>query len=417
MRSIHVIIPAEKESIVTSVLENLNVPFEKIASDSTVMLILTVADEHVETVIDSIRKIGVGTLYGTYQVYNIEFAARAAELPITLKTKRVSREEILSDIWSQAELNRNFILASILASILATLGLLTDNIIITIASMIIAPYFGPILGTSLGIVLNIDELRRESLKSEFIGLGLSVLTGFGFAMVLPYTGPTHRILAISNPTYIDIIFAVVAGIAAAISVISVAPVALVGVAIAASIVPPAVNVGIGLSFALRGDPLAGSIIYGSALLLTINVLAINSMSIVFFWLVGIKPGESIRKELMAKKATRQKLLAIVIAFLVVSAPITFATITHYQEKRIENEIKNSVISYINTHYPGIEIIDITVIYVKTENMTYIYLTIGASKMDERTFNIASDIKSYITRTYHVQVKVYLTISITASTTI
>jgi len=417
MRSIHVIIPAEKESIVTSVLENLNVPFEKIASDSTVMLILTVADEHVETVIDSIRKIGVGTLYGTYQVYNIEFAARAAELPITLKTKRVSREEILSDIWSQAELNRNFILASILASILATLGLLTDNIIITIASMIIAPYFGPILGTSLGIVLNIDELRRESLKSEFIGLGLSVLTGFGFAMVLPYTGPTHRILAISNPTYIDIIFAVVAGIAAAISVISVAPVALVGVAIAASIVPPAVNVGIGLSFALRGDPLAGSIIYGSALLLTINVLAINSMSIVFFWLVGIKPGESIRKELMAKKAARQKLLAIVIAFLVVSAPITFATITHYQEKRIENEIKNSVISYINTHYPGIEIIDITVIYVKTENMTYIYLTIGASKMDERTFNIASDIKSYITRTYHVQVKVYLTISITASTTI
>lgn len=417
MRGIHIIIPAEKESIVTSVLKNLSVPFEKITSDGTVMLILTVADEHVETVIDSIRKVGVGTLYGTYQVYNIEFAARAAELPITLKTKRVSREEILSDIWSQAELNRNFVLASILASILATLGLLTDNIIITIASMIIAPYFGPILGTSLGIVLNIDELRQESLKSEFIGLGLSVLTGFGFAMVLPYTGPTHRILAISNPTYIDIIFAVVAGIAAAISVISVAPVALVGVAIAASIVPPAVNVGIGLSFALRGDPLAGSIIYGSALLLTINVLAINSMSIVFFWLVGIKPGESIRKELMAKKVAGQRLLAIVIAFLVVSAPITLATITHYQEKRIENEIKNSVTSYINTHYPGIEIIDITVIYVKTENMTYIYLTIGASKMDERIFNIASDIKLYITRTYHVQVKVYLTISITASTAI
>jgi len=413
MKSIHIIVPLDKENLLLTVLQSLQLIYEKIEGHNNAMVILTVTDEHVEAVIDAIKKIGVGTIFGTYQVYDLEFAARAAELPIKMKTRRASREEILSNIRTQAEFNRNYVLASILAAMLAALGLLTDNVIITIASMIIAPFFGPILGTSLGIVLNINDLRKESLKSEIVGLLLSILTGFVFSMLLPYTTPTTRILAISNPTYIDILFAVIAGVAAAISVVSVAPLALVGVAIAASLVPPATNIGIGLSFMLKGVENAEAIIYGSSLLLSINVLAINSMSILFFWLVGIKPGESIRKELMAKRIARRRLIAIIFMFLVVSAPIILMTVDHYEEKRIENEIKNDIIYYLKTFHPDIEIVKLDVIYSKRTNITYVYLTIGTKTVNSSIYNVAPLIKSFISQNYHVNTKVYLSIQIIA----
>ncbi len=414
MRGIHVIVPVDKENMITTILENLKVFYEKIVGKDKVLIIISVEDEYVETVIDAIKKVGVGTLYGTYQVYNLEFAARTTEPFIKRGAKRVSREEILSDIRDQAEFNRTYALSCILAAVLATLGLLTDNVIITIASMIIAPLIGPILGTSLGIVLNIDDLRRESIRSEIAGLLLAILTGFVFTMMLPYTNPTSEVLARAHPTYVDIIFAVVAGVAAAISIVSIAPVALVGVAIAASIIPPAVNIGIGFAFYLKGVEGACAIIYGSTILLVINVLAINSMSILFFWLVGIKPGESIRKELIAKRIARERLVGLIFAFLVVSAPIIYATISHYEEKRIENEIRMSIIAYMSKYHPDIEIVNLDIVYSKQANTAYIYLTIGVSSFNDSIISLASEIKQYVAEKFHIKAKVYLSINIISS---
>ena len=375
-------------------------------------MILTVAEEHVELVIDAIKKIGVGTIYGTYQIYNVESAPKPAKLGFKA-TKRASREEILSDFQEKAELTGNYVLSGISASVLATLGLLTDNIIITIASMIIAPYFGPMIGTSLGIVLNIDELRRESFKSEIIGLDLSVLTRFIFSMILPYTIPTSRMLAISNPTYIDIIFAIMAGLAAAISVVNVEATALVGVAIAASIVPPASNIGIGFAFLLKGVPSAYTLMFGSTILLAINVLAITTTSILFFWLTGIKPGESIRKELIAKKIAKQRLLALLISFFIVSIPILLLTLDHFEEKQIEREISDTIESFLSSNYPDLEIIDLNVVYTKAENMTYIYLTIGAHEINASLSNLAESLRILISNTYHIKTRIYLSVYLIA----
>lgn len=64
MRAIHIIIPKDKEKIVTTALGSLGIKHEKIEGSGNILLILTVAEEHVELVIDAIKKIGVGTIYG-----------------------------------------------------------------------------------------------------------------------------------------------------------------------------------------------------------------------------------------------------------------------------------------------------------------------------------------------------------------
>ncbi len=407
MRGLHIVVPVDKEEMVLNALKNLNLKYEKMTCSETTLIMLSISDEHVETVVDAIKKIGVGTLYGSYQVYNLEFAAETTAPEIKPKTKRVSREEILSDIWPQAEFNRNYILATILASVLATLGLLTDNIIITIASMIIAPFFGPMIGVSLGIVLNIEDLRVESMKSEVVGLLISILTGFFFSLMLPYSTPTSRILAVSYPTYIDIMFAITAGLAAAISVISAAPLSLVGVAIAASLVPPAVNIGIGITFTLRGEPLGPSMIIGSAQLLTINVLAINTMSIVFFWIVGIKPAESIRKEIMARRIAMRRLLGLALIFMVVAAPILVNTINYYHEKSIESQMKNDIKRFIKTYYQDTVIVSLDIAHDRIRNITYIYLELGVRDLNNEYRSIGDEIASMISQKYVTNVIVYL----------
>jgi len=407
MRGVHIIIPVDKEQMIIKALENLNLKYEKMTCSETTLIMLSISDEHVETVVDAIRKIGVGTLYGSYQVYTLEFAAETTAPEVKPKTRRISREEILSDIWPQAEFNKNYIIATILASILATLGLLTDNIIITIASMIIAPFFGPIIGVSLGIVLNIRELRSESFKSEVVGLITSVLTGFFFSLMLPYSTPTSRILAVSYPTYIDIMFAITAGLAASISVISATPLSLVGVAIAASLVPPAVNIGIGMTFALRGEPLALSMILGSAQLLTINVLAINTMSLVFFWIVGIKPAESIRKEIMARKMAMRRLLGLTLVFMIVAAPILVNTINYYHEKSLESQMKNDIRKFIKTYYQDIVIINLDIAHDRIKNITYVYLDLGVRVISDDYRVIADEIAQIISMKYKTNVIVFM----------
>ena len=413
MRIIHIVVPRERAEIMQTILNKLGVRFSVISDEKNSLFLVTERDENVEIVIDEIKKLGVGDLYGSFQVYAPEYASGEVEVKVKrIPSKRASREEILADVQELARLDRNYILYSILAAMLATLGLLTNNLVIIIASMIIAPFIGPILGTSLGIVLNIDQLRRESMLSEFIGIGLSILTGFLFSMIMPHTVPTTQIMLRAHPTYVDVLFAVVAGFAVAISVVSVTSMALVGVAIAASILPPATNIGIGLTFLIKGSPYAYDIIFGSTLLLVINILAITTMSIVFFWFEGLTPGESIRKKLIARKVVKRRLIAVTFALIVALVPIIHSAVIHYKEEEFESKVRSSVISYISDNYPDVEIINLEVSYIESKNVTYIYLTIGVNNVSRSLNNMASDIAEYIENEYHVKTKVYVSISLT-----
>ena len=415
MRIIHIVVPRERAEIMQTILNKLGVRFSVISDEKNSLFLVTERDENVEIVIDEIKKLGVGDLYGSFQVYAPEYASGEVEIKVKrIPSKRASREEILADVQELARLDRNYILYSILAAMLATLGLLTNNLVIIIASMIIAPFIGPILGTSLGIVLNIDQLRKESMLSEFIGIGLSILTGFLFSMIMPHTVPTTQIMLRAHPTYVDVLFAVVAGFAVAISVVSVTSMALVGVAIAASILPPAANIGIGLTFLIKGSPYAYDIIFGSTLLLVINILAITTMSIVFFWFEGLTPGESIRKKLIARKVVKRRLIAVTFALIVALVPIIHSAVIHYKEEEFESKVRSSVISYISDNYPDVEIINLEVSYIESKNVTYIYLTIGVNNVSQSLNNIASDIAEYIENEYHVKAKVYVSISLTNS---
>ncbi len=411
MKSIHVIIPRDKERVVKTILDKLNFQYFLLNTQTHLLFIINVPDEKVENLIDNLRSVGVGQLYGTYIIYEVSypFVEEAEIIEAERVTRRVSREEILSRIRDDAVLSRNYIIFTISAAIIATLGLLTDNVVMIVASMIIDPLMAPILGTSMGIVLNLEDLRKESLKSETFGLLLDILTGFIITLLLPYSTVTKEMILRAYPSVLDIIFALTAGIAAALSTVSAEVMTLVGVAIAASLLPPATNIGIGIAYLVKGVPTAKTLIIGSSALLAINILAITIASVTFFWFVGIRPGESIRKMMLAERRLKKRLILIIVAFLVISVPLIITSIQYYKSEKIELSVRKETLEFLNKYAPEADVISLDVKYLTDIDTVQIFLSIGVENVTEKILKLPEALAKHINEELNLKADVYMQI--------
>ena len=196
----------------------------------------------------------------------------------------------------------------IAGSIIAAAGLATDNSVIVVASMLVSPLIGPILGFTFGLVQGDKRLVWSSLVNETIAIVISILLGVLSGVVLAPAGvllawPTFEIASRGQPIglAIGVVVAVASGAATAVGITSNSIAALVGVAISASLLPPAVNTGITLAYAFLGPLIHGPLVDGSAfaflglysfLLLIVNIIFIKVVAYLFFHLKAVKTGSN-----------------------------------------------------------------------------------------------------------------------------
>lgn len=71
----------------------------------------------------------------------------------------------------------------LIASILAGVGLITNSTVVIVASMLVSPIMGPVMGITFGSRVLDWKLARESLAVEVGALLIAILTGavVGFA--------------------------------------------------------------------------------------------------------------------------------------------------------------------------------------------------------------------------------------------
>ncbi|MFX1520505.1 MAG: TIGR00341 family protein [Promethearchaeota archaeon] len=320
MRKLSITIPTEDTKKLVEILKETDYDFSIIEGKDTNLITMAVHPDDVGSLITDLQKEGIGRVTGTLYVSAVELV-----LPYKLhkmKTEGASRiaiEELYRDVEEGSKLNRNYIIFIVLSAILSSLGLLNNNVVAVIASMVIAPLMGPIIGTSLGTVLSDKKLFKEGLKAEVLGLVLSIAVGFIMGYAYPEADVTTEILLRASPTIFDVGLAIVSGSAAALCFTSGIATALVGIAIAAALMPPACNVGLGVALQ-RYD-----IALGSAILLLTNIFSINITALVIFWLKDVKPTLSLRRKKLAKGLARKRGLLVVIAILVLCLPIGATT--------------------------------------------------------------------------------------------
>lgn len=202
------------------------------------------------------------------------------------KEKKFSDKSAWESIIGYGEqnsyINSKYLALFFFASVVATLGLITDNVAVVVGAMIIAPAFGPIASAAIGIVTGKMDLFRDGLKAEFVGILLAIGTAAIIGFMLPGVEMNESLRTRMYPTLFDLFVGLAAGAAGGYVLVSGKSSSVVGVMVAAALVPVMAAIGIGVVFL---NPL---LVLGAFLLLIVNVVSIILATVIVFWFAGPK---------------------------------------------------------------------------------------------------------------------------------
>lgn len=213
------------------------------------------------------------------------------------RSKQALREEIFADIESEAKLDTDFLVLVILSTVVAAVGLHSNSVAGVIGAMVIAPLLGPILGFSLGTALGDRDLVLSAGRTLFAGIALALLTSVLISFVLDVNFDSRELLSRAEVRLDGMALAIAAGAAAALSMAKGQGSVLVGVMVAAALLPPGAAVGL---FVGSGEWEWAS---RAALLLTLNVASLVLSALVVFRVRKIEPRLWIKRK-NAERAVR-----------------------------------------------------------------------------------------------------------------
>jgi uncharacterized hydrophobic protein (TIGR00341 family) len=229
----------------------------------------------------------------------------------------VSREEVYASIADTAQISRAYVALVVLASVVAGIGLSRDNTAAVIGAMVVAPLLGPNMAIALGLVLGDGPLVRRALATGGAGLVLSFATSSLLGLALGADPSTAELASRTRVEIWDLVLALAAGCAGALSYTTGAPTFLTGVMVAVALLPPAVASGILLA---EGQP-GGA--FSALLLAAGNVTALTLAAMLTFLWQGMRPRNWWQEERARRSARRGvaifvTLLAALAGLIVVS---------------------------------------------------------------------------------------------------
>ncbi|GGC69364.1 TIGR00341 family protein [Haloferax sulfurifontis] len=355
MRLVQVLVPTGKREAVLRTLDEEGVDYavseETSGRDFVAVVTFPVPKEAVEPVLARLREAGVER-----DAYTVVVAAEtvASKRFDQLREQyeedeengdRIAREELASKAAELAPSVPTYVLMTAISALVATAGLLLDSPAVVVGSMVIAPLVGPAMSASVGTVVDDDEMFARGVRLQALGGLLAVGAAAVFAFLLRQTGAVPlspaEVLSIPEvderlaPDVLSLVIALGAGAAGAISLSSGVSTALVGVMIAAALVPPTAVVGIGIAW---GAPEA---VVGSAILVLVNILSVNFVAIGVLWRQGYRPERWIRRD-EARRAAFFRIAVIGVGLLVLSSFLGAVTYTTYRNADFQTDARDAV---------------------------------------------------------------------------
>lgn len=319
IKEVSISLPSRKREIIDEFIQLYNLKADIIQGETTTQFIFVVKDNQTNQLLHELKKRGVGNVFGRVIISDVSTVITpSTEGGTNLEpSPGANVEEIRSVLESSAVLSSDYVTLVALSAILASYGLVDNNVVIIIGSMIVAPLMGPIALTSLGALLPGSGLLKKGFFAEVFGIVTTVFVGYlvGIVVKIEKIDPLPpELMSRANLNEVVIIFAIVSGFAAGLIISKGSNISIVGVAIAASLAPPAAA--IGLFLAANHIELA----INATTLLSMNILAINLACSVMFFVFGLagKSGESKRSQSIASRTNMVLIIggAVLLAFLI-----------------------------------------------------------------------------------------------------
>lgn len=328
LRVIELLLPEGYHNLLEDVLQKTETLdfWEETLCDARSLVKILVKTEHTENVLDLMEK-----RFSHLEGFRIILLPVEASLPrpkkegkkradaseiskekrLLSKWIRVSREELYSEIEKTTRVSSVFIAMVFFSSVVASIGFLRNSEVFIIGAMVIAPLLGPNVALAFATTLGDLGLSRRAIKAIGLGIFTAFLSAWLIGVLFDVNPEIPELITRTQVSLGDVVLALVAGSAAALSFTSEMFSALIGVMVAVALLPPLVTLGM-----LCGSGQWKSAV-GSLLLFMINLICVNLAGVVTFLIQGIRPvtwWEATR----AKKATRFAMLiwAILLTALV-----------------------------------------------------------------------------------------------------
>ena len=242
-----------------------------------------------------------------------------------------------------------YIVMLLISAAVATAGLLGDSPAVVVGSMVIAPLLGPALAASIGIVTGDDDLRTEGFRYQALGVAVVVLASISLGLLARLAGlepgGVDIVLVAEleervSPTLFSVLVALGAGIAGILSLTRGFSEAIVGVMIAAALIPPSAAVGITAAWGEYGAAL------GAFMLVIINLLSINAAALVTLWVAGYRP-QGLFDVSPTRRSTYTYATLFGIGLLLLSVPLVGITLNEFETTRLEASAEGAVAGVIS----------------------------------------------------------------------
>lgn len=374
MRLVEVMIPAGKRETVLRVLDDEGIDYalteEVSGREYTAVVSFPLPVSAVEPVLEQLREAGIERDAYTVVIDAETVISRKFDRLVERYEEseegngdRIAREELVARAEDLAPTRSTFMVMTAISAIVATAGLLLDSPAVVVGSMVIAPLIGPAMATSVGSVLDEKELFVRGVRLQVLGGILAVVAAGIFAAVLKFSGAipltAGEVFAIGEvrerlaPDVLSLAVALGAGVAGALSLSSGVSAALVGVMIAAALVPPTAVVGIGLAWGKPGTVL------GAAVLVLVNFLSVNLAALAVLSYQGYRPFQWFRQD-DATESTSRRIVVLGVVLLLLSGFLGGITFVTLQTAQFEDDASTAVEDVAATN--NVELLSMDVVY-------------------------------------------------------
>jgi uncharacterized hydrophobic protein (TIGR00271 family) len=240
-----------------------------------------VVREGASHVLDGLRGLGVDR-DGAIVVENVDAAwsasaDRAARRTPGLGVDAVVWHEIEQQTGDESALSASFLAFMSVAMIIAAIGVLLDQPILIVGSMVVGPEFGPLAALCVGLVQRNLTLVRRSTVALAVGFPIGMIVTVAAVWLLTVAGLVDKAMLLESRPLTDFIWrpdalswviGFLGGIAGMLSLTSAKAGTLVGVLISVTTVPAAANAAVALAYGVRYEA------SGSAVQLAVNLASI-----------------------------------------------------------------------------------------------------------------------------------------------
>jgi uncharacterized hydrophobic protein (TIGR00341 family) len=351
MRIVRTLIDEDNREAVVSVLEDENIDYvvsEEVSERGELLVVeFPVPEEALEVVLDRFDEVGHEEhAYTVVAEATSALSENIGEIEDRFvvgeeEDSSIAQEELRSKALQQVPNRFSYYLLTFLSAVVATAGLLLDAPALVVGSMVIAPLVGAALTASVGTVLTDSDMILSGFKKQVGGLGIAILGSVAFGALLrsgilvpPSLEPstTGQIAKRISPGLPSLVIGVCAGVAGAVGIATGISAALVGVMIAAALIPAAAAVGIGIVW---GVPAIGM---GALILLVVNAASIHVSGVATFWAMGYRPDAWTEGDLLANLSLQDfaPSLAVGVVLAVLFVVAGGAVSTHIAFERSAN---------------------------------------------------------------------------------